>query len=260
MTGWHVERIVEQSADVLTGGFKVFWKETWLGRIGYVSKGPVLAEETPSNIRRSLRQIKEVAGRLGLRALVLQPPDESIIAVDSLIATGFLRQPLPGLICATALVDLSGGRAAIEARINRKQRQEARQASRRGLTVRFGTRADLPLFFELMVSTCQRQGVKPNPYRVEVLEAVWDCFYPHARVAFARKGGIDVAGLFMIGLGDRCTFWKKGWNWNKTDPSVHVNCLLNIEAIHWAAAQGYRKVDFVGLDRSIAERLLAGDH
>jgi hypothetical protein len=237
-------------------GAQVLWKKTRLGRMGYVSKGPVLSEESPAAIKTAIGHIRQAAQQLGLRALILQPPDDSAIAPQDLVHHGFSPLPVPGVISATAIVDLGSGRDSLEARMNRRTRQEARQAVKRGVTVRWGTRADLPVFFDLMLGSCRRQGTSPNPRRVELLEALWDCFPACVQVAFARIGEEDVAGLLTIGYGPSCTFWKKGWNSRET--AAHANCLLNIEALRWASDRGYCFADFGALDRPIAEALLAG--
>jgi hypothetical protein len=237
-------------------GAQVLWKKTRLGRMGYVSKGPVLSEESPAAIKTAIGHIRQAAQQLGLRALILQPPDDSAIAPQDLVHHGFSPLPVPGVISATAIVDLGIGRDSLEARMNRRTRQEARQAVKRGVTVRWGTRADLPRFFNLMLGSCRRQNTSPNPGRVEILEAIWDSFPSRIQIAFAQVQAEDVAGLFVIGFGRRCTFWKKGWNSHES--AAHANCLLNVEVLRWAAENDCHFADFGALDREMAESLLAG--
>ncbi len=256
LEGWHAHKLGLAIEPGHLWGAQILWKKTRFGRIGYVSKGPVLVEENSTLLRTAVSEICQAACGLGLRGLILQLPDKSKISSAELANRGFLPVPVPGVISATAVVDLKCGRPAIDARMNRRARQEAKQARNRGVTICFGTRADLSIFFELMLNSCRRQGVAPSPARSEVLEAVWDNFEPNVHLAFANWNGKHVAGLLMIGFGGRCTFWKKGWD--QSNPSLHANCLLNVEAIYWSAEHGYRVVDFGGLDRSIAEALLAG--
>jgi len=254
--GWQVLRLGLAAGAGPSWGAQILWKETRPGRVGYVSKGPVLAEESPATIATALTHLRQAARQLGLRALVVQPPDESRISAADLCRQGFSALPLPGVISATALVDLRGGPDAFEARMNRRTRQEARQAVKRGVTVRWGARADLPLFFELMRGSCRRQNTAPNPGRVEILEALWDAFPGRIQIGFAHVQEEAVASLLLIGFGSRCTFWKKGWN--SQEAVRHANCLLNVAALRRAADQGYRFVDFGALDRPLAEALLAG--
>jgi lipid II:glycine glycyltransferase (peptidoglycan interpeptide bridge formation enzyme) len=254
--GWQSLRIFCQPPSADEGGLQLLWKATRFGRIGYVSKGPVLRIETPTAVHRMLAALVKAAKAIGLRALILQPPDRSIISAADLGAHQFDSSPFGGIIRATAMIDLAGGRTAWEARMHAKARQQARTATKRGVTTRFGSRADLSGFYTLMCESCRRQHTLPNPSRVELLEALWDLFHPHVGLGFAYADGNPVAGLLMIGHGPRLTFWKKGWNAQGTQ--LYANCLLNVDALAWAQEQGYTTVDFAGLNPCIAETLVAG--
>jgi hypothetical protein len=52
------------------------------------------------------------------------------------------------------------------------------------------------------------------------------------------------------------TTWKEGWNGAFAER--HPNSLLACESLRWAASQGARHLDFAGMDRYLAECLLAG--
>jgi hypothetical protein len=60
----------------------------------------------------------------------------------------------------------------------------------------------------------------------------------------------------MIGHGRRLTIWKKGWNSEAT--RFHANSLLMVEALGWAAENGYSFVDLVAIDPGIARTVLSG--
>lgn len=256
LEGWHAERLVWGTPDAVAGGAQILWKRTRLGRIGFVNKGPVLLPESSREVQGAVARIRVAGRRLQLSALILQAPDASTISDQQLRQNGFFGWPFAGIIDATALLDVSGGREAILARMNRRTRQELRQAFKRGVTIVEGGRADLPLFFELMLCSCRRQQTQASPARVESFQQIWDEFHPSARLGFARVGEEAVAGLFMLGFGDRFTFWKKGWNSQALE--AHANTCLNVECLGWAFDGGYRHVDFGALDSTIAESLLAG--
>ena len=245
-------------ADDLQGGVQLLIKSTRLGRIGFVNKGPVLALESAEAIHGALRRLVQCTGTLRLRALILQPPDQSRISPDDLRGLGFCREAVPGIIDATAIACLEGGAEAIRARVGRTARREARQAVERGVRIVEGGRSDLPHFFELMCHTCRRQDVAPNPAKVEALFRRWDAFGPDIRLMFASVSGEAVAGLLLLKFGQRCTFEKKGWN--EARAGAHPNTLLNVEAMLRAAAWGCTTVDFCAMDRSLAERMLRGEN
>ena len=255
--GWQAERVWLGQKSSPNGGLQLIWKSTRVGRVGYVPKGPVVPGEDPAAVAELFRLLKERARSIGLRALILQPPDQSGITPEFLGAHQFDRRPMPSVIRATATIDLRGGRISWESRMHSKTRQQARAAAKRGVTVRSGDRADLALFFSLMAESCRRQNTQPNPSRVAALEALWDAFSAHIKLGFACVEGEPVAGLLMIGHGDRLTFWKKGWN--SRGAQLYANCLLMVEAMQWATDWGYTTVDFAGVDPMIAATLLAGE-
>jgi hypothetical protein len=257
LDGWSAVRRLVNPARVEEGGFQLLWKNTRWGRIGYISKGPVLAIEEPEYLEAVWREIKNTARQLRLVALIVQPPDESCHLLHDMMERGFSRTPVPGVIRATAHIDLGGGTEAVMSRVSRQARKEARQAVKRGVVFRRGDRNDLGRFFELMAETCRRQGTRPNPARLEVLQALWDAFQPHALLGLAIHNDEVQAGLLMIGYGHRLTFWKKGSA--SGGSSLHVNSALNVEAFSWGGGLGYTLGDFGGVDPNIAQALLEGE-
>jgi hypothetical protein len=130
-------------------------------------------------------------------------------------------------------------------------------AIRSKVTVREGGEADIPTFFELMSATCVRQHVQPNPPSVEALRHLIRVFDSGdaIRLSFAEYNGATIACELALKFGDRLTCWKKGWNGDH--PKLHANALLHHELLGWAYRHGFKCVDFAGMDRSLAERLLA---
>lgn len=254
--GWTAAREYLTPEPPESGGFQLLWKRTRIGRIGYVSKGPVLPAEDPTSVRLAVGRLTAVARTLRLRAIMLQPPDESTIGEADLVAHGFGRNPVPSVIRSTAVIDLAGGRAAVLEGMGKKSRLEIRNAAKQGVTVHRGDRADVPRFFSLMVESCRRQQSRPNPSSAEALGALWDAFAPNVMLGFAVVRGDVVAGLLLLGFGRRLTLWKKGWN--STGTQTYANRMLNAEALGWACDRGYALADFAGMDPDIAASLLAG--
>lgn len=255
--GWRARLITWVVGDSLQGGFLLLLKDTTLGRIGLVKKGPVLAHEDVGSIRVALEKVLTTAKLEKLRALIVQPPDESRIVLSELAEVGFCRHPIRGIVAATLVTSLEGGPEGIRERIGRTARREAREAIRRGVSIKEGSREDLPTFFELMCHTCRRQGVAPSPSSVGAFYRRWDAFGPNIRLLLAQVQGTPVAGLLLLRFGTRCTFEKKGWNELHAD--AYPNTLLNVDAMTRAAEWGCKVVDFGAMDRSLAERMLRGE-
>ncbi len=254
--GWGVERLLLDGLHPERGGVQLLWKVSRLGRIGYVSKGPVVPGEDPRDVGRLLDQLERRLRQLRLRAILLQPPDHSKIPGELLAQRGYSRQIVPTIIRSTAEIDLAPGREGLLASMGRQTRREARQAVNRGARVFTGGRADLPRFFDLMLGSCRRQGTSPNPHRLDLLEALWDEFSPRVYLGLGTVDGELSAGLLMVGHGSRLFFWKKGWN--SLASRAYINTLLNVEALGWACDWGYQTVDFAAIDPGIAETILAG--
>ena len=255
--GWSAVRDAVSPMEPGAGGFQLLWKPSTLARIGYVSKGPVLPEETETAVDAALESLTRVARSLRLAAVVVQPPDESGISTETLVRHGFFFHPLRTVIHATGIIDLAGGADAVVGRMSRTARQDWRSASRQGVRLRWGAREDLELFFRLMCGSCRRQQAVPNPGRVDLLEALWDAFPDRISLAFARHGDLDRSGLLMIHQGDRIVFWKKGWD--SEQPRLFANQFLMTECLTWASEMGFASADLVGMSPEIATRILANE-
>lgn len=257
LDGWHSFRVLLTQGDQIVSGFQILWRRTRFGRIGYISKGPVIPEEPPDGLDFVLDLLDDSVRTLRLAALLIQPPDLSRGLEMALARRGFAPNHLMGIISASCWVPLTGGTAAWEQRISRSRLNEVRRAARRGVTVREGNDADIPKFFELMSSTCKRQGVQPNPSSLEALQQLVSVFRAsgESRISFADCEGETMACVLELRFGGRMTAWKKGWNGTFADR--HPNSFLAYESLRWAAGLGLQHLDFAGMDRHLAECLLA---
>jgi lipid II:glycine glycyltransferase (peptidoglycan interpeptide bridge formation enzyme) len=259
--GWQGSRIEILNESRIIGGFQILFRGKGPVRIGYISKGPAIDSENPEALRLAIEQIKSQAAKHRICALLVQPPERSYRISTSLIQNGFLSNNLHRLIEATLLLDMSGSQAECLKQLSPNKRQIIRQSIKRGVTIIEGCEADLPKFFQLMLSTCRRQGnVRPNPLNLNNLMALWKYMQSsgHFRLTFAVIKGIPVSGLLCVIFGDRMTLWKKGWIENHGNQ--HPNELLYYESIEWARAHGCKTCDFGALDRDIATAILQGEN
>ncbi|MCC7373156.1 MAG: GNAT family N-acetyltransferase [Verrucomicrobiales bacterium] len=255
---WTPFRSVVRADGRLVGGYQWLERKGRLGRIAYVSKGPVVERESASDVALVLDDLLRHARARRVTALVLQPPDVSVIGDELLKPRGFVVEDLMKVITSTLVVDLTGGIERVESGIRKSTRVEIRQARRRGACVRVGGVSDATRFFELMASTCVRQGVSPNPPSPDAVREILESFGARGcvRLTFAECEGEWVAGILALLFGSKIYIWKKGWNGKHG--RLYPNALLYQESFEWACSQGYREVDFMGLDRRTAEALLGG--
>jgi hypothetical protein len=252
----HLRVLIEQEGRIF-GGFQILWRRTRLGRIGYVSKGPVLASEEPKQVAFTVDLLSALVRLHHYRAIIVQPPDESRLLSTELLSRGFEPDHFMNVISATCMVDLSGPTGEWEKNLGRSKKVEIRQASRRGLTVRQGGDADIPKFFELMSATCVRQHVRPNPGSLEALRCLVQPFHATSEVSlsFAEYQKEAIACVMDLKFGNRITTWKKGWNGTHSD--LHPNSLLAYESLRHAQSIGCKLLDYAGMSRSLAENMLA---
>lgn len=256
--GWECLRVIATLNDQISGGFQILWRNIRLGRIGYVSKGPVVVPEIQSLVVLLVHLMCDQAKKNKILGLIIQPPDDSQITSNILGDHHFIQSNPMKVIETTLLVDVSKGKEALDKGMTRKTRKNVRLANQRGVAIREGTEEDIDLFFNLMSATCNRQEVKPNPPTTEALRHLWltlskrNCL----RVTFAEYNHEVLSGSLNILFGKKVSLWKKGWNFKH--PECYPNDLLYYEILHWACSNNFNHCDFVAFDRSIADAMQMG--
>ncbi|MGA7521090.1 MAG: GNAT family N-acetyltransferase [Acidobacteriaceae bacterium] len=259
--GWQPLRVLIVAQDAVIAGFQIMTRSAWRGRgrIGYVSKGPVVLPGRPWAAQYTAHLLRQVVRREKLSALVVQPPDLCGQMPEALQACGFLPDFLMKVNDATWVIDLGGEFEAIEAAMGRTTRNLVRRAVRTGITIRQGGREDLGRFFELMLATCRRQESSPNPSQFAHLQALWDAASPSGgiRLFLAEYQGKVLAGLLAIVFGETATLWKVGAA--PPDRELKPNDYMYYQAIRWAHESGCRRCDFAAFDHRMALSILAGE-
>lgn len=256
--GWECMRVVATLNDQIAGGFQILLRGSPLGKIGYVSKGPVVVPETQSLVELLVSQMLDQVKKNRILGLIIQPPDDSQITSDILGRHHLIQSNPMEVVETTLLVDVRKDKEALDKGMTRKTRRNVRLAKKSGVIIREGTEEDISLFFNLMSDTCKRQGEKPNPPSEEALQQLWLTCSKHncLRVTFAEYNHEAVAGVLNIVFGTKVNMWKKGWNFKY--PDHYPNDLLFHETLHWACANKFAICDFIAFDRGIADALQKG--
>lgn len=256
--GWRPIRVIVTIDDRISAGFQLLTRPSRFGKIGYIYKGPVAVPEKPALVNFLIELIISSTKTSRLRAVIVQPPDQSTIDGRCLAHHRFLVNHLVSIISATLLSDLAEGIDGIARGMRRATQVEIRRARRRGVTIREGSEADLGAFFRLMLATCERQRTQPDPATEPALLQVWHAFRPNqVRLFLAECEGRVIAGVFLLCFGDRVTGWKKGWSGEYRER--HPNSLLLFETIEWSCRNGYQLFDFCAVRSDIAATLLRGE-
>jgi hypothetical protein len=261
--GWRATRWIVTERDKVVAGFQILWKSKLGLRFGYVSKGPVSTPAFGAGPSQTVGLLKQAASRLRLSALVAQPPDFDHETASHLSAAGFLENRLIGVLSATIAVDLARPFKEVERGFSHNVCYDVRRQRKNNVLVRFGDAHDAEIFFDLMLQSCSRQKVAPNPSNAGSIRAISEEFCTEGGVGSASWAGFllaecdgrVLAGVLLIRFGDCLSLWKKGvaLDAGRAQP----NRLLDFEAMKWGHQTGARRYELVGLDREVATQLLA---
>lgn len=260
LEGWKPIRWIISDNQEIIGGFQLLWKNTKLGKIGYISRGPAVSDQVYLSKDKILESVVQAAKLKKINALIIQPP-----ACEGegypFKRFGFIPNHIMKVASATIRVDISDGIKGIEGRMNPNTRRIIRQSAKKGVKIREGNKEDIGLFFRLMEATCRRRGIHPNPPTVRSLEEVWMSFEPKGccRLTLAEFDGKTISGLLCLPFGKIVHFWKKG----SLAEYFHLHPMdaLYYEALTWASRNNYERCDFEEmLDRAAAEKMVRGEY
>jgi peptidoglycan pentaglycine glycine transferase (the first glycine) len=100
----------------------------------------------------------------------------------------------------TVLIDLSSSEEEMLARMKQKTRYNIRLAEKKGVTVRVGTQADLPMVYTMYAETSMRDGfvIRDESYYQTVWKSFMQLSEPHSEPLIAEVNGEVVAAIFVF--------------------------------------------------------------
>jgi lipid II:glycine glycyltransferase (peptidoglycan interpeptide bridge formation enzyme) len=254
LDGWNYTRIVITDQIRIIGGFQLLWiSKRFVGRIAYISQGPVTIKDNPAAIHFVIEQLKSVVKKHKIRAVIVQPACHAENMSVQLRQKGFLPDILyKNIIDTTLQIDLGINENELLKNMTAKKRWNIRRSVAADIEFREGWESELGVFFDLMSETCKRQGVLPNPPDENHLKTMWLLFNPdgYLKLFFIQHGDEIVSGGLAVTIGDRFIFWKGGWSGKYA--KMRPNDALYWSLIKWANTKGYRYIDFVTVDRKTA--------
>jgi lipid II:glycine glycyltransferase (peptidoglycan interpeptide bridge formation enzyme) len=267
--GWTASVLLFRRASEIVGGAQVLARPSrLLGQIGYISHGPLVKHLPEIESLWLAQAVRDIGHKGRFTYLALDLPYDADAIIPQLHLAGFrphLQQlPPSGLPEATLLLDLRAETDALLARMRASTRYEIRKGAKKGVQVRRGTRADLPLFWEMLLELCKRRNCQPNVPGITFLNNLWD--------QFSSAGGIDVLiasasdhpiySMILLKLGK----WSWAWRVGATDDcsSFHGAQVTYWEAIKLAKQQGSHSFDFLGIyagqGGTISDKQVANDN
>ncbi|MBC8248498.1 MAG: peptidoglycan bridge formation glycyltransferase FemA/FemB family protein [Anaerolineales bacterium] len=219
--------------------------------IMYVPQGPALDYSDDELLQRVLATLEDVARRNHAIFVKIDPDvclediaHPSAQVITALERRGWRLSSEQIQFRNTILFDLTREEDELLKAMKSKTRYNVRLAERRGVKVRLGGLADLPLFYEMYIETSARDEFVIRPfvyYRDD-----WQAFIEAnlAQLFIAEYEGQPLAGLILFRFG------KKVWYMYGASRDLHRNLmpnyLLQWEAMRWAKAQGYTVYDMWG--------------
>jgi len=255
--GWSAARVV---ADGGSGpiGAQVLIRKLGPGpfAVGYIPRGPIATTWDEPSLAAFTIALRKAAKRLRLTHITVDPGTQDIAVAALLRHTGW-KDADAVQHDRSRVVDLTPGEAAVWGGLRSKWRQYVGKATRSGVVVVEGDRADLPAFHAILADTAQRTGFFHRS--LASYEAVWDAYRPSgaARLLLARTaGGEAVAALFLVRCGGRMSEPYGGM----TDAGAEsrANYLLKWEAFRRSIADGAAVYDMWGLAHPGIEQFKAG--
>ena len=246
--GWRSALVMITRDGSIHGGALLLYRSIPLvGAVGFVARGPVLASDDPGLAAAAAVGLERLALACNVTYLIVQPPGECAeVMTPQLLRGGYRTAPeiLAPHNTTTGLLDLGQGQETILAGMRSSTRRNVRLAQRRGMAVREGGAADLPVFYSLLAATARRRGFSPPP--ASFFDAAWTTMAPIGmlRMAVAEFDGEPVSAFLWVVLGDTMNCWRGGWSGEHR--YRRPNEALDWSGISWAAGQGLRWYDFQG--------------
>lgn len=256
--GWRpIHLVISEEGQVVAGAQMVTRPMPAGGRVGFVCRGPVVREDRSDLTRLVFEELMAMGRDGGVQYLVVQPPRGCDWMRGELDRIGFRYGAFDIDITATVRIDLRPDFDELFAGLSKKCREHVKLAERRGVTVRRGSEADLPIFNHLKDIQSARLGYarRGEGYYREL----WSALSPrgHIELFVAEYDGKPIAAQLAIPFGDTCHHMERPWSgeYGRLKP----NELLKWEVIRWAKSEGYRFADLEGIEPQVADAVLSGE-
>ena len=153
----------------------------------------------------------------------------------------------------TLLIDLSASEDEMLARMKQKTRYNVRLAEKKGVTVRIGAQADLPMLYKMYAETSVRDGfvIRDEGYYRMVWESFMQSAEPTAEPLIAEVNGEAVAAIFVFYFAARA-YYVYGMS-REIQREKMPNYLLQWEAMKRAKSRGCLIYDLWGVPDEFKE-------
>lgn len=253
--GWAPKRIwVKKEGQIVAGAQMLIRSATFgVARMGYVPHGPLVNWDDQEQVEVVFHQLNLAAyqnrtGFVKVEPLLWQDEfgaerwQQLCERVHGRVSDSDTIQPP-----RTVLIDLRPAEADILAAMKQKTRYNIRLAAKKGVTVRHGTRDDLPAFTQLMRTTGQRNefGVHVPKY-YQVAYEQFDSYLPGSVALFlAEYEQKPLAAVMVFAVGRHAAYLYGASN--NEERQRMPTYAVQWAAMQWAKARGCDWYDMYGV-------------
>ncbi|MFL7790545.1 MAG: lipid II:glycine glycyltransferase FemX [Anaerolineae bacterium] len=249
--GWRPSRYLWQNDDQARAAASLLTRRLsgLPAAVSYVPKGPILDYADTALLKEVLAHLETVARRE--RALFVKiDPDvqvdsaEGRAVVEMLCRRGWRPSREQIQFRNTMVLDLARDPEEMLAAMKSKWRYNVRLARRKGITVRQGTLADLPLLYRMYAETATRDGfvIRTEGYYHDAWGSFIEAGLARPLIATAEEEAVAMVIIFR--------FQKRAWYMYGASTDSHrekmPNHLLQWEAMLWARERGCTVYDMWG--------------
>jgi lipid II:glycine glycyltransferase (peptidoglycan interpeptide bridge formation enzyme) len=259
-TGWQPLRLAYKQGEAIVAMASVGIRYVGPLKVMYVSKGPAFAYDDPVLCTAVLDNLQHLARQNFAIWLKIDP---DVVAATGVPGEADDQEDATGQAMLNALrwrgwrfsgdqvqfrntitLDLRPDEDTLLAQMSQNTRRKVRMAEKKGVTVRVGTEADVPLLYDLYRTTGARDHFLIRP--PEYYEQAWRSFMAAglAHPLIAEFEGKPIAHVILFHFGQKCWYFY-GASSNEERERM-PNYLLQWEAMRWAKVQGYTTYDLWG--------------
>lgn len=254
---WDFIRIIYVIDDKIVAGYQLLTKKIPLNRkITYLKHGPVIKIKDIELIKKIFEHLLKLFKEEKILISVLSPSETFNKHKDN-FNSQFQKNVYFKIINSEAELDLSLDENTLLKSMLRMRRQNIKKGECYEHKIVEGNFEDLQAFFNLMVETCKRNNVKPNPPNFESLKKIWEYFHSKNLLKlykFFIKEEL-VSSILAFEYQDKFIPWKYGWSGKH--PSLKPNDVFHWELLKLAKSKGFKKYNIGGINLPVAERFLS---
>jgi len=256
--GWNGFQLAIERNDKIVIGTQILVWEFHSKRAALINQGPCIAPEEEGYLDLFLSFVKGWVKENKILYLVWD-----INYLYPHLSSHFIKKrfkiksdliPPNSFIKATLILDLLPPLDDILSSFKKDRRSNIKKGLKSPVNYRMGSRNDIPVFFNLMHSMCDRKNINPTHKNIQFFYELWDrlILMNGLSLHIAEYNDEAVCAMLCFSMGKTFRAYKWGWNGKYTE--LKISHLLYWKTIEFAKNNGFKKYDFVQVDPDVARQ------